>query len=412
MHPVHLMLPGFLMVTSTYGLARYTYGAFLPQIKADFALGHILCGLVGSLPHLSYLIATFLAIWLADHKGLKHPVFLGGAIAVTGLLLVSVSTKLWILSIGIITGGMSGGFVWTVMPKIITKLIAVSEQDRVISFMNAGPTLAVFLTGPLAFWLGNDWKFIWGIFCIIALFSYLWMIKVLAPAYISLETTRSVSKISIQALLKPGKYFFTASFIFGLGTGTFFTYAVELIQNINGDSLIWNKFIMSFVGLGGISTMLTAYVLKKLTIKFLYNVVSLLLSLSVLLLPFSCSILSQGVTAVVFGISFYSFSALLVIWGIHLFKEHQAEANGIMLFLLALGQFLSPISIGYLLNYFSLHYLFVGSGLLLGLLLLFQPYHEHRAKRITYKSVDSRWSGLPQPDTYSVLKGDRKLAKR
>ena len=49
---------GLLIVASTYGLSRYTYGLFVPAIRDDFNLSQTAVGAIGSASYLGYLLAT------------------------------------------------------------------------------------------------------------------------------------------------------------------------------------------------------------------------------------------------------------------------------------------------------------------------------------------------------------------
>lgn len=48
MSPAILIPAGLAIVVSTYGLARYSYGLFVPQIRADFNLSVEMMGRIAS----------------------------------------------------------------------------------------------------------------------------------------------------------------------------------------------------------------------------------------------------------------------------------------------------------------------------------------------------------------------------
>ncbi|HLR65584.1 MAG TPA: MFS transporter [Virgibacillus sp.] len=384
MKPIKLMIPGFLIVAATYGFARYTYGPFLDMIQNDFNLGHQMTGLIGGLPFLAYVIGTLLAIRYIKHLGLKKPIIIGGVLASIGLFLVMTSFSLWLLIAGIIVGGASGGFVWTAMPLVVTRLIDSSKQTQVIGFVNAGPALAIFLTGPLAFAFGSEWRLIWGVFSILALVTLIWIYKVLPSEQLTVDRRTIQGYVKKKTLLTQGKSFFSASVICGLGTGVYVTYAVNLINNMSLSIPFlsqYPQFFMSFIGMISLSSVMAFTVLKKVSFHAFYMVTTSLLAFSVMLLPFAFHWSILVISAFLFGLTFFTYFALLVLWGLRRFQSQASEANGIMLLLIAFGQFLGPVFTGYFLSFVSLSTLFVASGLLLATLLVLRPAAERTQQK-------------------------------
>ncbi|QQK76206.1 MFS transporter [Salicibibacter cibarius] len=383
MKPIKLMLPGFLIVAATYGFARYTYGPFLAMIQNDFNLDHQMTGFIGGLPYFGYIIGTILAIWCVKRIGLKKPIIIGGMLATIGLFLVMSSFSLWLLMAGIIIGGSSGGFVWTAMPIAVTRLIDSSKQSVVIAFVNAGPALAIFLTGPLAFTFGSEWRLIWGVFSILALITLVWTYKVLPSDQLTIDRNALKGYVKKKTLLNQGKVFFAASVICGIGTGVYVTYAVNLIYDMPLSISVlsqYPQFFMSFLGLISLASVLTGLALKKVPFQTFYLLTTSTLAFSVLLLPLAFHWSILVLSAIMFGLTFFTYFALLVLWGLRRFKEQASEANGIMLLLISLGQFLAPIFTGYFLSFVSLSTIFVASGLLLATLLVLKPVAESTRK--------------------------------
>lgn len=384
MKPIKLMIPGFLIVAATYGFARYTYGPFLDMIQNDFNLSHQMIGWIGGLPFFAYMIGTLVAIWCIKRIGLKKPIIIGGVLAFIGLFLVMISFSLWLLIAGIIIGGASGGFVWTALPPAIIRLIDFSKQGQVVTFVNAGPALAIFLTGPLAFAFGSHWRLIWGVFSILTLITLIWIYKVLPSDRLTIDRRSLQGYVNKKTLLKQGKVFFSASVICGIGTGVYVTYAVNLIHDMPIIIPVLNQysqFFMSFIGLISLVTVLTGMVLKKVSFHTVYLATTSALVFSVVLLPLAFHWWILALSALLFGLTFFTYFALLVLWGLRLFKDQATEANGIMLLLISLGQFLGPVFTGYLLEFVSLSTLFVASSLLLATLLILKPAAERTKKK-------------------------------
>ena len=68
-----LTAAGLAIVAVTYGLARYCFGLFLPEIRQEFALSPETVGLIAGLSYLGYLAATFVGSWLSTVRTAASP---------------------------------------------------------------------------------------------------------------------------------------------------------------------------------------------------------------------------------------------------------------------------------------------------------------------------------------------------
>ncbi|MBD0253747.1 MAG: YbfB/YjiJ family MFS transporter, partial [Rubrobacter sp.] len=56
-----LVAPGLALIAVTYGLARFAYGLFLPEMREAFDLSPSLLGAIGSGSYLGYCVAVVVA---------------------------------------------------------------------------------------------------------------------------------------------------------------------------------------------------------------------------------------------------------------------------------------------------------------------------------------------------------------
>lgn len=66
--PARLILAGIAIMASIYGLARYAYGYFFPDIRQDFGLGSGVLGLIAGSSHAAHLLATLAAAHVAPAR--------------------------------------------------------------------------------------------------------------------------------------------------------------------------------------------------------------------------------------------------------------------------------------------------------------------------------------------------------
>ena len=57
-----LVAPGLAMIAVTYGLARFAYGLFLPEMRQAFSLSETVLGLIGAGSYVGYCVAIVIAL--------------------------------------------------------------------------------------------------------------------------------------------------------------------------------------------------------------------------------------------------------------------------------------------------------------------------------------------------------------
>lgn len=152
---------GLLIVASTYGLSRYTYGLFVPAIRDDFNLSQTAVGAIGSASYLGYLLATLVSPLLVRHFNPRMPIILGGMTATLGMLLVALAGNPVWLALGVTLAGCSPGLAYPPLSDAIKQLCLAEKQSRYYAIINSGTSFGVMVSGPLALlralngnWLG------------------------------------------------------------------------------------------------------------------------------------------------------------------------------------------------------------------------------------------------------------------
>src|SRR3712207_2084456 len=71
-----LVAPGLAMIAVTYGLARFAYGLFLPEMRESLDLSERVLGLIGAGSYAGYCLAILVALVFTSRTGLR---FMAGA---------------------------------------------------------------------------------------------------------------------------------------------------------------------------------------------------------------------------------------------------------------------------------------------------------------------------------------------
>src|SRR5258707_10058517 len=81
------------MASVTYGVGRYAYGLFLPEIRRDFALDTFTLGLIASVGTAVYLLSNIVASAIAIHFKPRTFIVIGGGATPPPLAPVRVAPK-------------------------------------------------------------------------------------------------------------------------------------------------------------------------------------------------------------------------------------------------------------------------------------------------------------------------------
>ena len=83
-----LVAPGLAMIAVTYGLARFAYGLFLPEMRQAFGLSETVLGLIGAGSYVGYCAAIIIALVFTSRTGPRFIAVVAGTVAVVGMAAV------------------------------------------------------------------------------------------------------------------------------------------------------------------------------------------------------------------------------------------------------------------------------------------------------------------------------------
>ncbi|MTH96978.1 YbfB/YjiJ family MFS transporter [Roseibium sp. RKSG952] len=372
-HPnLNLTAAGVSIVAATYGLGRYCFGLFLPEIRAEFNLSAELVGLIAGSSYLGYLIATFAGSWGAVLFGPRLPIFAGGVAAATGMALIGLADRLEILALGVFVAGASPGLAYPPFSEVIVRTVEPACQNSVYSWINSGTGFGVALAGPLALYAGSDWRLAWLLFSGLAIVFACWN-------WFAIPTARSrsiaePSGVSLRLVLKMNApKLFVSAFVFGLVSSIYWTYAVDLLVMLTGDH---NDAILFWIVLGvaGVTGCFAGQVVNRFGLKNAFVALVGLIGAALAILPVLAGF-PAGIflSAALFGAGFIVQTALFGIWSMAVFKDRPAIGFGCTFFLISLGQGAGPVLAGFLEPVFGLALVFLVSGGLCAGLSLLRP---------------------------------------
>lgn len=361
--PFNVVGAGLLIVASTYGLSRYTYGLFVPAIRHDFNLDQATVGAIGSASYLGYLLATLVSPLLVRRFSPRLPIILGGITATLGMLLVGLAGNPMWLALGITLAGCSPGLAYPPLSDAIKQLCHPDKQSRYYAIINSGTSFGVMLSGPLALIAGPRWQLAWLCFAFIALIATVWNLFIMpgsahgeaqhtSPHEEHTEVLRTDQEPMLELLRRKLKNkmvrrLLLGALLFGLVTSVYWTFSVELIAGESSLSASGSVLFWMIVGVAGVAGGLAGELVTRFGLAKVLKWATLAIAASIASLTIaSDSMLMLTISAVMFGATFILITALYGIWSVHCFPDAPSTGFGLTFFLISAGQLISPTLAG------------------------------------------------------------------
>src|SRR5918993_5060793 len=132
-----LVAPGLVMIAVTYGLARFAYGLFLPEIRESLDLSETALGYIGAGCYAGYCLAIVAALVFTSRTGPRFMAAAASAVAVVGMAVVACAPAAWVLAVGIPVAGSSSGLASPPMGEAVVTSILEGLQDRANALINS-----------------------------------------------------------------------------------------------------------------------------------------------------------------------------------------------------------------------------------------------------------------------------------
>lgn len=376
---------GLSIVAVTYGLARYSYGLFLPDIKQAFGLSFEWMGLIASSSYIGYLISTAIGSIISGRLGPKIPIVLGGICAISGLLLIATAYNKWLLLTGVTVAGMSPGLSYPPLSDAVVLMVKETKRDLAYSIINSGTSLGVMIAAPIALWAGNQWRTAWMVFAVLALFSTTWNYFVIMSSKGVRDSHKGeISKPTLKWLIKrKSSKLFAFTFCFGVVASAFWTYSVEYIASVNKCILIsdfeiaenvFSKIFWTGVGISGFAGISASYFIHSFGLRNIIQAGMAIMALSnFILVLFPSNGFSLIISSLFFGGIFILTTAFIGIWSIYVFYDHPSAGFGATFFILSLGQMVGPYFFGIVAEQYNLSMVFYIASIMGGLFSFIKP---------------------------------------
>jgi predicted MFS family arabinose efflux permease len=376
------IISGLAIVAATFGLARCSFGLFIPQISDELDLSLDVISMIAGGSYIGFLVATLTAGWLSQKFTPSIPILIGGLCAAIGMGLVATSDTGYVLAIAVFIAGASPGFAYPPFSEIIVRRVATERQDTTYAWINSGTGFGVALAGPIVLFATFDWRTAYFVFASLSFAIALWNFKITQSYYktgnvlpIDSDQPENVKAGFLMVLrAEQGQPLFAVAFCFGLACATYWTFAVDLLYEAGNNDNIRIVF-WTVLGVAGIFGFTAGHLVGHLGLRAAYCILMIVIAMAIGSLPWiATSNIAIYRSAAVFGLGFILTTAFLGMWSLRVFKWAPAMGFAMTFFLISLGQGLGPIMIGFALKLgVEMETLFAYCGVLCAILALILP---------------------------------------
>ncbi|WP_372085062.1 nitrate/nitrite transporter [Tistrella mobilis] len=368
-----------MTIAVTFGMARYGFGLFLPDIAADFSLSPAQLGLISSSTYIAYFSATLISLLWTSALGARAMLAIGVALATFGMAIIGTATTLAALIAGFIIAGASPGLVFSPTSEAISITFSPGRRGVAFSMANAGEGVGAVLSAVLLMIVWPDWRMAWLLFSAVALISLLLSWRTTPPGTASAtRSAREALRATVAMFAWSGRALLISSFILGVTTTVFWTFAGALgadeTVSISGFRLALRVILWITVGFASIAGVIAAPLLSRHGLRSTYALSIVAVAVALGLSAFAQQSLSLLlISGAAFGTAYIMATSQLGAWSLVVHHALPSAGFGLTFLAFAVGAVVGPTIAGWIIESSGFSTVFLVSAAVTLLLLLFMP---------------------------------------
>ena len=332
--PRSLVVSGLVVIAVTYGLTRYGFGLYLPRFRSDLGLSSAVAGGIAASSYLAYCLAAVLGLRLVARGCARRALWLAGASAAAGSLVVAVAWATPVLAIGAVVAGSGAGAASPALVAAVAATVPPSVEPRSQAVVNSGTGAGVVAGGLVVLAWPAEWRWAWLGFAGGALLVTWWADRSACWRLPTAGGGRPASGIRPLLHGRP----LTASLLAGAGGAGVWTFGPDVTTG-SGLSTQVTGLLWCLLGgaalLGGLSGTLVRT--AGLTAAWVISAGVTAAGTALLAWRPGTVMVAAGALAL-FGCGFVALSGVLIAWGSRLAPEAAAQATALLFIALVTGQ--------------------------------------------------------------------------
>jgi len=363
-----LVAPGLASIAVTYGLARYAYGLFLPEMREAFDLSPFLLGAIGAGSYLAYCVAIVVSLVYTSRTGPRRMAVAAGAAALVGMAIVAAAPSAWVLALGILVAGGSTGLASPPMGEAVAGSIRKGLQDRANALINSGTSVGVALSGSAALLVTGQWRLAWAAFALVGLAVLAWNAVVLprkavadqdgdesgepdgdgAEAGDGSRRTRLSFSYLVGARARPRSVpLFVAAFGLGFASAAYWTFSRDLVVQAGDLGQTWSTLFWTVIGVSGLAGGAAGDLVGRFGLAAVLRGALVSMAGSMALLALAPGVLPLAyASAALFGSTYIVLTGVVLVWSVGAFREIPSAGLGAGFLLIAVGQAVGSPAVG------------------------------------------------------------------
>jgi len=341
------------IIAITYGLARFVFGLFLPEIRDDLVLGATGAGIIGALPFISFIGAILIGPAVCQRLGPRRAGALAAGLAAAGLAAIANAPGVVVLGLGVAVCGISTGLSSPVMAEAVHRAVPPAVRGRVNAIHNAGTSIGVAMGMPALVWLLGAWRTAYTVFAVLAAVGALAALAYLPGRTYSrkaLENSEPPPVISRAQWWAIARLSVLAGSM-GLVSSIYWVFAPDLVVragSLSGKDTGWMWLAIGLVGLAGGTA---GDLLDRLGEGRTHALALALMAFSLWLVAFAPDVLGLAlISAATFGASYIILTGFYLVQGVRIMDERPAVGPVLPLLATTVGQAAGSSLAGWLID--------------------------------------------------------------
>lgn len=351
-----LVAPGLAMIAVTYGLARFAYGLFLPEMRETLDLSDATLGFIGAGSYAGYCLAVLGALVLTSRSGPRLMAVAAGSAAVVGMAAVAGAPTGWVLALGVLVAGSSSGLASPPMGEAVATAIPEGSQDRANALINSGTSVGVALSGPAALLAAEQWRAAWVTFALVGGAVVAWNALAMPrkpvgddrPEGAEGAARADVPGPSVRYLVGPGSTpLFAAAAGVGFASAAYWTFSRDLVVRFGDLSGTGSTVFWTVIGVSGLAGGLAGDLVRRFGLAgaFRASVLSMAAAIGLLAAAPGVQLWAYS-SAALFGSAYIMLTGIILVWSVSVFRERPSAGLGAAFLLIAVGQVFGTVAAG------------------------------------------------------------------
>jgi predicted MFS family arabinose efflux permease len=348
-----LVAPGLALIAVTYGLARFAYGLFLPEMRETLDLSDTVLGLIGAGSYAGYCLAVLGALVLTSRCGPRLMAVAAGSAAVVGMAAIAGAPTGWVLAIGVLLAGSSSGLASPPMGEAVAASLPEESQDRANALINSGTSVGVALSGPAALLVTEQWRLAWIAFALVGGAVVVWNAIAMPRKPVGDDPPGGAAqtdgpRLSVRYLMGPGSVpLFAAATGVGFASAAYWTFSRDLVVRFGDLSGTSSTIFWIVIGVSGLAGGLAGDLVQRLGLARAFRVSVLSMAAAIGLLAAAPGVLLWAYSsAALFGSAYIMLTGIILVWSVSVFRELPSAGLGAAFLLIAVGQVFGTLAAG------------------------------------------------------------------